>query len=34
LITWAVENEIDPEAALRKAALKYREGLNEKELKK
>lgn len=28
LVSWAVENEIDPEVALRKAALKYREELS------
>ena len=28
LVSWAVEHNIDPEAALRKAALEYRERLN------
>lgn len=28
LVSWAVDNEIDPEVALRKAALKYREELS------
>jgi XTP/dITP diphosphohydrolase len=28
LVSWAVEHNIDPEAALRKAALEYRESLN------
>ena len=29
LITWAVERDIDPEAALRKAALRYRDSLKD-----
>lgn len=29
LISWAVESDIDPEAALRKAALRYRDSLKE-----
>jgi XTP/dITP diphosphohydrolase len=31
LITWAVQHEIDPEIALRKAALKYRAAISEQE---
>jgi len=31
MITWAVQHEIDPEIALRKAALKYRAAISEQE---
>ncbi|MEY3347939.1 MAG: hypothetical protein RL159_625, partial [Actinomycetota bacterium] len=29
IISWAVSEDIDPEAALRKAALKYRDSIKE-----
>ncbi len=31
LISWAIANNLDPEVALRKAALKYRDAMSEEE---